>query len=232
VAGEADQASWLASVMDARTPPGVETCLGGDGSARAEALRAAVTASVTSPAVLFSAPAGNAGELSAAISQIRTSGCRTVGWTGFPDGARALRNGLTAAGLRGVTIVGTDGMKVRSYLGRATGADGTLVTCPCADLTTSADPAAQRMVHDYQAATGREPGPYAAEGWDAGGIVLGLMTRGARTRGDVREALAAITIASGVAGPYRFAADGSVASVAPRVYRAQGLRWIATPPNG
>jgi branched-chain amino acid transport system substrate-binding protein len=232
VTSETAQASGLASALDARTLAGDEPCLADDGSVRAVALRAKVAAFLMGPAVPFTAAAGDAGELSAAISKIRTAGCRTVGWTGFPDGARALRDGLTAAGLRGVTMVGSDAMKVRSYLGRAAGADGTLVTCPCADLTTSADPAAQRMVHDYQAATGREPGVYAAEGWDVGGILLGVIRRGARTRGEVRVAVAAITDASGVAGPYRFTAVGSIASVAPRLYRAQGLRWIAVPPNG
>jgi len=65
-----------------------------------------------------------------------------------------------------------------------------------------------------------------------GGILLGVIERGAHTRSDVREAVAAITDAPGVAGPYEFANGGWVVPVAPRVYRAQGLRWIATPPNG
>jgi branched-chain amino acid transport system substrate-binding protein len=232
VVGETAQSSWFAATLDARAPPGTEVCLGGDGSVLASSLQALVATSVTRTTMGFTATTGDSGALATAISHIRAAGCRSVGWTGFPDGARALRDGLTAAELSRVTIVGSDAMKVRSYLSGTAGAEGTLVTCPCADVTTSADPAAQRMVHDYQSATGREPGAYAAEGWDVAHLLLGVIERGARTKADVRAAVATMTEVSGIAGPYRFAGDGSVDTVDPRVYRAEGLRWIATSRNG
>jgi hypothetical protein len=182
----------------------------------------------TTVAARFVAPPLDPGSLGQAVSSIRAAHCRVVGWTGFPDGARSLRDALSSGGLVGVSIAGADAMKVRSYLGRAAGAEGTIVTCPCADVTTSADPGAQRFVHDYQAATGLEPGPYAAEGWDAAGILLGLIEGGARTRGTVGAALARVHGAPGVAGGYRFGSDGSVDGGRVPTYRARGLRWVAT----
>ncbi len=229
VAGQDVQAATLAAALDADTAQGGSACLGDDGSPYASGLRAMVDASLeTTIAARFVAPPHDQGSLGQAVSSIRAAHCRVVGWTGFPDGARSLRDALSSGGLVDIPIAGADAMKVRSYLTQAAGAEGTIVTCPCADVTTSADPGAQRFVHDYQAATGLEPGPYAAEGWDAAGILLGLIEGGARTRGAVGAGLARIHDAPGVAGGYRFGSDGSVDGSRVPTYRARGLRWVAT----
>jgi len=229
VAGQDVQAATLAAALDADTAEGGSACLGDDGSPYASGLRAMVDASVeTTIGARFVAPPNDPGSLGRAVSSIRAAHCRVVGWTGFPDGARSLRDALSSAGLVDIPIAGADAMKVRSYLSQAAGAEGTIVTCPCADVTTSADPGAQRFVHDYQAATGLEPGPYATEGWDAADILLGLIENGAPTRDAVGAALALVHDAPGVGGGYRFGSDGSVDGRWVATYRARGLRWVAT----
>lgn len=122
-------------------------------------------------------------------------------------------------------MIGADAMKTISYI-QEPGRDGTIVTCPCADVTTSPQVPAQQLVHDYQAGTGLEPGVYAAEGWDAAGMLLQVL-RGSTTRPRVSAGIAAMTSYPGVARAYSFSADGSLATgTQVGLYESIGVRWI------
>ena len=118
----------------------------------------------------------------AAVAAIESAGCTTVVWTGFGTGAADLRDALTAAG-DDVLMVGSDGMKDGTFLDLAgPAAQGTVVACACVDQSSSTSAAAQRFIHDYQSDYAVPPGVFAAEGWDAGGLLLRAMRSGAETR--------------------------------------------------
>ena len=230
VKGQADQAATFASVLEASSFP---VCLGGDGTPYSDSLQRMILASDRNGVGLRFVldPRGPSSPARAAGS-VRDAGCRIVGWTGFTGGALALRDALVAVGAGGVGVLGADGMKTRSYLAGATAADGTIVTCPCADVTTSPRFAAQQLVHDYQAATGLEPGIYAAEAWDAMGVLIEAVRGGATTRTSVSESVSGLRGFVGAAGAYRFGPDGAMGGVRTvPTYRAEGLRWIAVGPH-
>jgi len=156
---------------------------------------------------------------------IKAMRCSVVGWVGFPTVAASLRDAMSAAGLSSIPIVGADSMKTISYI-QVPGRDGTYVTCPCADLTTSSQLPAQQLVHDYQASTGLEPGIYAAEAWDAAGILLQVLHPGI-SRADALAGIGAISAYAGVARDYSFTPDGTLAGdPAAWLFVSAGVRWL------
>ena len=221
VRGQDDQALRLANVLQARGAGGV--CLGSATDRYSASLAASVRADLPKdPATAFQIPGTSIDD---AIKLIKFSGCSVVGWIGFPSAAATLRTALSAAGMAGTPMVGADSMKTISYI-QEPGRDGTFVTCPCADVTTSSKLPAQQLVHDYQVETGLEPGVYAAEGWDAAGMLLQAV-RGAATRDQVRSALAGLTSYAGAARDYSFAPGGSLETASSTgVFVSTGVRWI------
>jgi ABC-type amino acid transport substrate-binding protein len=165
---------------------------------------------------------------SGAADVIRAAGCSTVVWTGFDPLASALAEAMRAGGMEDVRLVGSEAIKGERFLAASDGgADGTVVTCPCVDLTTSTRIDAQRFVHDFQSAVGSSPGVFAVEGWDVASLLLERILAGATDRGALAEALDGTTY-EGLAGPYAFGEEGELGEGSARVvaYRAEGLRWL------
>lgn len=163
-----------------------------------------------------------------AAADIDAAGCRTIVWTGSATGGALLRTALTGAGSTGVVMYGADALKDESFLSIAGAAgSGTVVTCPCSDLTTSTDPAAQRFVHDYQSQFGASPAVYAVEGWDLGKMLLSAFRTGATDRGAVLTALSANRTSRGLAGTYAWTDAGEIAPAGAQVHTSvdRGQRW-------
>lgn len=153
------------------------------------------------------------------------SGCAFVAWAGFGTPAAALRVGLTDAGIESVRLIGSDAMKTEGYL-EATGnaGDGTIVSCGCVDLTTSTELPAQVFIHDYQSEYGTAPGVFAAEGLDAGNLLLDALRSGPPTREAVRAALTSVSSFEGLAGSYVFA-EGELVGSRVGLFEDRGQRW-------
>jgi hypothetical protein len=100
--------------------------------------------------------------------------------------------------------------------------------CPCVDLSTNAEPAAQAFVHAYAASHGLDAGIFAAEGYDVGRL-LGAADPQARTRGSLAAVLGSTVRYDGLAGPYVWTAEGDLESPAVRMYERVGLRWLERP---
>lgn len=163
-----------------------------------------------------------------AVADIDAAGCRTIAWTGFAASGALLRTTLTSSGLPGVVMYGADAVKDESFLTLTAGTgNGTIVTCPCTDLATSTDPAAQRFVHDYQSQFGASPAVYGAEGWDLGTVLLSAFRSGASDRGAMVDALSGVQQLRGLAGTYQWTDGGELAPSAVQVHTSvdRGQRW-------
>lgn len=145
--------------------------------------------------------------------------CDVAVWVGPASGAEALRAGEPAMPL----ILADAARTVASV--SLPGSGRILGVCSCADLTTSADPAAQSFLHRYQAATGLEPGPYAVEGYDAGRLLAAAATSDA-TREGIAGSLEAQSGFTGLAGRYVWLPDGDLRAPDMRIYEAKGARWF------
>ena len=151
-------------------------------------------------------------------------GCVAVVWAGSASAASA-----ALALAPDTPTLGGERLLDPAFLDEAgSSAQGLLVTCSCADLSTSTDLAARRFIQDYQSDYGLAPGPFAVEAADAARLIVRAIREGGRTREDVRSWLDGVTGFEGLGGAYAFDAVGELleprASV--RVYRAEGGRWV------
>jgi branched-chain amino acid transport system substrate-binding protein len=165
----------------------------------------------------------------ASAAAIRDAGCGTVVWTGFATGGALLRGALTQQGSAAIRFVGADALKDDEYLATAAAAaDGTVVACPCVDLSASSDERMQRFIHDYQAEYATPPGVYSAEGWDAGGMLLRAFREGATTGAAVLASMRGDAPYAGLANVYTLREDGGLEPSAARIhlYRAESGRWV------
>jgi branched-chain amino acid transport system substrate-binding protein len=228
VADVTSEGQTIAAFVDSLRSPRRGACLLGDGSPGSRALLGAVAASTTSEVVLrWHTAAAEPGSLRVARAVSR-SRCGVVVWGGSSTTGALIRRALHEAGGRRVAFVGGDAMKDPMYLsvsGRA--GLGTVAACPCADLSTSTDLAAQRFIQDYQADFGLPPGAFAAEAWDLAGMFVGALRDGA-SRAEVLASLWRTDRFEGLAGTYVFQPDGELTpgSARVRLFRDEGGRWI------
>ncbi len=217
-----------------RTAGGLPTaaagvCLLGDGTRAARELLDAAAAALPARPALQSIVSEDPAGVAAAVEAVAGTGCGVVAWGGDAARGAAIRRQLVEEGLMRVRFVGTDRIRNAAYLeGVGAAGEGTLATCPCVDVSTSTELAAQRFIQDYQSEYGLPPGPYAVEAWDAARILVAAFRTGAVTREDVRAALDGLSRFEGLAGTYRFADDGDLASPmrSVRLSRVEGGRWL------
>jgi ABC-type branched-subunit amino acid transport system substrate-binding protein len=155
--------------------------------------------------------------------------CGVLVWTGDAGGAATVWRALAAAPDPPTLLVADRArtMGLLDALGPVAASAHLSGVCACADLATARAPEAQRFLHDVQAATGLDPGPFAAEGWDAGRALSAIVREGSSSRAGVAAALATRSTMQGVAGPYSWTRSGALATPAPRAYRAVGWRWLS-----
>jgi branched-chain amino acid transport system substrate-binding protein len=225
------EASAVADAVRALEGPR-RVCLLGDASPTSTALLRAVAGALgVRPALRLDLTEVDADDPTV-IAAIRGAACRSIVWGGSPTGAALLRLALTSGGLRDVRLFGGESLKDASYTTTAgPRGRGTIAVCPCVDLSTSTDLRAQRFIQDYQSEFGVPPGPFAAEGRDVASMILNAIDGRAADRASVGSALATATRFDGLARSYRFDPDGELrgASAAVRVYRDEGVRWVALP---
>jgi branched-chain amino acid transport system substrate-binding protein len=222
------EAASLASAIRGTPTAPAGVCLAGDGSPYAGDL-SSLLGSMFGGGISAAVTVTTESDLDGALARIERSGCGVVGWTGFAAGATLLRTGLTEAGRARIPVLGSAATKADAYLSTTAGAgDGTIVTCACVDLGFSTRPEAQRFIHDFQSEYGSPPGVFAAEAWDAGGMLVDAFDAGATTRRAVASELGGASAFRGLANTYRFAADGELATSSQRIhtFRAEGLRWV------
>jgi hypothetical protein len=195
-------------------------CVLGEDTAWSELLRAAIDRSRTDVRTRsITSPPSEAG------AAIEGQGCRASVWTGTAPGADALRRSLG----ENVAMVVDEAARTSGYLeSRWPDAPSALALCSCVDLSTSLGLDAQAFVHDYQASTGLDAGPFAVEGFDAGTWIVRAIQAGP-TRAQMADRLASTARFSGLARTYRRDDGGGISVEGVRVYRAVGLRWLAAP---
>lgn len=219
------QADVIRRFGSAAAPPG-RICLAGDASAQSSGLSASLAPATwgrSRPRDMGSA--SGPADLARLIERIGVRGCRVVVWTGFAEGAAALRRGLSWS----VALIGSDAIRADRFpLEAGPRAELTTATCGCLDLSLSTQPRAQRFVNAYQSSTGLVPGPYAVEGNDAGLLLLrAIGAKAAPTAETVAAALRRTERFRGI-GSYGFDRRGRLVDPEGHVRAAQvrAGRWL------
>jgi len=229
VANQAEQAAALASFVGSLKSSSRGVCVVGDRSVAANGITVRVARALGDLVGLESSTAADGTGAAALAQRISEAGCGVVVWGGYSTAAVQLRLALDVAGLSDVVLVGSDALKDDDYVDAAGQAgEGTIVSCPCADLNTSGSINAQRFVQDFQTKYGTPPRVYAAEGVDVGRMFLAALRSGARTREEVATYFGRLGEFDGLAGTYVFESNGELSgtSAAVRFYRDEGGRWV------
>lgn len=169
---------------------------------------------------------GSVTEYPAAATKVVSSKAQAVYYGGyycdFADFAKALRS----AGYTGL-LFSDDGSLDPHYVSAAgtKNAAGTLISCPCQDLTTNS--AAKTFVDQFKALAGFAIGTYSGESYDAANTIITVLkslaaSAGAShiTRQDVVNALKTVTYA-GITKTIHFGSNGDIAGTAEYVYKVE-----------
>jgi branched-chain amino acid transport system substrate-binding protein len=220
------QARAIGAHIDALDTANGALCLAGDGTSISVGFLDRVSNATDAPdQAAFEIPPGSE-PTSAQLHVIRRTGCVVV-WGGFSETAVALADSIHSIG--DTPMIGADTTKSQAFLLQAgVVADGTVVSCSCVDLTMSTSLRAQRFVNRFQFEFGSPPDAYAAEGYDAGAMILSAILGGDPTRAEVAGALSHAGPYEGLATTYRFGPDGELLPKAQVVQlsRARAGRWV------
>lgn len=114
-----------------------------------------------------------ANDYSSIVTSLKTEEAEIVFYSGYVKEASLLVKQMREAGVE-ATFMSGDGTKEQAFIDQAgaANAEGTILTCPCADPNVATDAASVKFVADYTAKFGGAPGIYGAEGYDAANIIL------------------------------------------------------------
>lgn len=175
---------------------------------------------------------GSVTEYPAAASKVVSSGAKAVFYGGYYCGFADFAKALRSAGFTG-QLFSDDGSLDPHYVSEAgtSVAAGTLISCPCQDLTTAS--AASSFVTAFKSLAGFAIGTYSGEAYDATNAIIAVLkqlaaSNGAShiTRQDVVTGLKGITF-TGITKTIHFQSNGDIAGTAEYVYKVGSDGTIA-----
>ncbi|MGV0645010.1 branched-chain amino acid ABC transporter substrate-binding protein [Mycolicibacterium sp. XJ879] len=148
-----------------------------------------------------------------AVTLINAAAPDSVFFSGYHAEAARLVRQLRDAGFTG-TFVGSDGSKNTAFLEQAGAAAADVVlSCPCS-------PATPEFADEYSHTFGVVPGPYSAEAYDLGTILLRGIDSGAITRPALLDYVRTYE-GQGIARAYRWADNGDLEDALNWIYRVE-----------
>jgi branched-chain amino acid transport system substrate-binding protein len=168
-------------------------------------------------------------DYSALVTGIADAGCEILFYGGYSPEAGLIRDQMTDGGLGDVTMVGGDGIKDSVFLDTSgDSGDGTIVSCPCADLSASEDEAAQAFNEAYEAEYGEPPAIYAAEGYDVASIYVEAFKNDATDRASIIEFIGNIEGFQGLTKSYTWEDNGELTEEGKVIYfyEVQGGEFV------
>jgi len=158
-----------------------------------------------------------AADFSAAVSKMKDAAPAAIFYGGYYAEAGKLAKQLRDAGVESTLVFG-DGVKDVGYIEAAgPAAEGSIITCTCADGGSNADFAAAYG----ELFPGETPQTYAAEAYDAANAFLAAIASGAADRAAVLEFLKSYD-AAGVTKQIKWDETGEVAGNAVYSYKVEG----------
>ena len=146
-------------------------------------------------------------DFSATVTKVKSSGADAVFYGGYYQEAGLLVKQLREAGVKAHFVAG-DGVKDDGFIKAAgsAAAEGAILTCPC----NPPDKVQGTFFADYKAATGRDPGTYSAEAFDAANVFLAAISAGKTSRKDILDFVGTYD-AKGITKQIKFDSTGEIA---------------------
>jgi branched-chain amino acid transport system substrate-binding protein len=160
----------------------------------------------------------------ATVNKIVAAKPDAVFFGGYYDAAGRLINQLKSGGYTG-TFMSGDGSEDQRFVTDAGGApaNGSYLTCPCADVTSSTNSQAEAFTSAYRAQFGVAPAIYSPEAFDATNTVLAAIKSGATTASAINAWLASNSY-QGLTKTVKFQPDGNVNGTTIYIYQVKNLK--------
>lgn len=167
-------------------------------------------------------------DFSAQISNIKGFGSEAMIYTGYHREAGLMRKQMVEAGMKSVKFMGGDGIKSEEIFKEAGGnenAEGLMCTF---GLDRGAMAGYEKFKDKYEKKTGKEPGPYAENAYDAVGILVAAIKKAGTTDGQsIIDALHEIDY-NGVLGKFSFDEKGDIKIEGGiSKFEAKDGKWVA-----
>jgi branched-chain amino acid transport system substrate-binding protein len=149
---------------------------------------------------------GQQTDFSATVTKVKSSGADAVFYGGYYQNAGLLVKQLREAGVTAKFVAG-DGVKDEGFVKAAgnAAAEGAILTCPC----NPPNKVEGTFFQDYKTATGKEPGTYSAEAFDAANVFLAGVKAGKATRDDMNAFIGSYD-AKGITKQVKFDSKGEI----------------------
>jgi branched-chain amino acid transport system substrate-binding protein len=169
---------------------------------------------------------GSVSEYPEAASKVVSNGAASVYYGGYYCGFADFAKALRSAGFKG-QLFSDDGSLDPHYVSEAgtSVAAGTLISCPCQDLSSSSTAAS--FASAFKTLAGFAIGTYSGESYDATNVIIDVLKAAAAsdgaskiTRQDVVNGLKTVTY-TGITKTVKFQANGDIAGTAEYVYKVE-----------
>lgn len=146
-------------------------------------------------------------DFGALVTEVKASGADSIFWGGYLREASPFLKQYRDAGGKAKFVAG-DGVKDDAFVkgAGAANAEGSILTCPC----VPPEKVGGTFTADYKTSSGRDPGTYSAEAYDAANILLAGIKAGNTTREKLETFVDGYT-GQGVTTSFKFEANGEIA---------------------
>lgn len=173
-------------------------------------------------------------DYSALASKIVSSKADVLFWGAYsPEGGKIIKQARDR-GFKGKYLGGDGSRDGNFFTGAKDAANGAYFLCPCADVTTSQDPAAKDFLSAYKANFKEAPIVYSAEGYDSANLLIDAIRKAGAPGSDIRayrqkvaDNLHSTKDFKGTTKVYNFQPNGELvpASVTIYLYTAQNDKF-------
>jgi branched-chain amino acid transport system substrate-binding protein len=149
-------------------------------------------------------------DFSAAVNSMKSLKPDVIYYGGYYAEAGRLKKQLTDGGVT-ATFVSGDGTLDKGFIDAGgAGADGAQISCACNLATTESKGPLGEFAKAYKTATGKDPGTYSSEGYDAASILVAGIKAGKTSRPTLLDYVEGITSFPGISKTISFEDNGNV----------------------
>lgn len=173
------------------------------------------------------AGSGNTQQYPGVATTIKNSGADAVYYAGYYCDFALLSKALHDAGYKGI-LFSDDGSNDPKYIQQA-GADvaeGTYVSCACADITANA--AAADFIKNFKTVAKFDSGTYSPEAYDATNTIISVLKQlgASATREQVLNGLKSVDF-KGLTKEVKFEPDGNISGTSVYIYQVKSGKFVS-----
>jgi branched-chain amino acid transport system substrate-binding protein len=162
-------------------------------------------------------------DFSATVNKIKAANPSHIFYGGYYAEAGRFKKQLTDAGVR-ATFVSGDGSLDPQFVTNAgaAAAEGSRLTCPCNLALETSTGSLKTFYDNFKRTTGKEPGLYSPEAYDAAKILIQGIKAGNTDRAKLLQYLEGLSQFEGISKPIEFEANGNLKSKSFFVFEIKG----------